>query len=215
MNLPAPRFFPLRASGKPARQQLTPAALGGLNHLECGSHDGPWFCAQYHPGQLLLAAANLTRQGFTFHAPLEELPPTPKVPGVPRWRPLVSGYLFISFDPLRDPWQRLFHTYGMKRVIISEAEQPLEVPRSALRAFLNSKQEFVVAPPQPEASQPAPTPAMAIKRGDALDVVSGPFAGNRGVVTLSSKNRIKLLLAIMGGEVEVTVRSDQVQPASA
>lgn len=212
MNLPAPRFFPLHASGKPAKHALSPDALGGLNHLECGSHPGPWYCAQYHPGQLLLAAANLRRQGFTFHAPLEELPPSPRAPEVRRWRPLVPGYIFLSFDLLGSPWQRLFNTYGMKRVILSAGEAPLEIPRPALQAFLTPSEPFTVAAPQPGTPAQAATPAMAIKTGTALDIVSGPFAGNRGVCTLSAKNRIKLLVAIMGGEVEVSVQPHQVAP---
>lgn len=198
MQQPPAKFFPLRASGNPARQTISPDALGGLNHQECGSHAGPWYCAEYKPGKLLLAARNLARQNFIFHVPLMQ---SLDKAGRPRWRPLIPGYLFVTFHLYRDRWEHIFHTYGMKRVMVDGAEVPIPIPPAAMHAFLEPDVEVDIKPP--------PIPPQPIEKGATVDIISGPLEGHRGICTFSSAGRVKLLLAVMGGELEIDVKNDE------
>lgn len=157
-----------------------------------------WFAAQLKPNGLSQARRNLERQGFGVFMPLCA-PPA----GGPRRRvPLFPGYIFVSFDPAGTAWRSINATRGVARLITTDIRAPTPLPAAfidGLKACCDPEGQFV-APPEDLAP------------GDAIRVVSGPFADLLATVDrLAPDRRIEILVSLLDRTVSVPLRRDQVR----
>ena len=146
---------------------------------------------------------NLTRQGFDVWLPQirkarRHARRVDTVTG-----PLFPGYLFVSFDSLRQPWHSINGTCGVRRLICQE-DQPIPVPNS----FITELQGRRDADGYFTAMKSAWLP------GSKVRFLEGPFADC--VVTilkLSDGERVWVLLDMLGRPVATMARQDIIAAA--
>jgi transcription antitermination factor NusG len=113
---------------------------------------------------------------------------------------LFPNYVFARFEPVS--MRQVKHTLGVSK-IVQFGGVPAIVPDNQLRALQESMQggELYVA-------------ASRVGVGDTVRVVTGPMKGSEAVVSavMPAKDRIKVLLNVLGGEQEVEVSLASVLP---
>ena len=53
--------------------------------------------------------------------------------------------------------------------------------------------------------------ASGIKAGDTISVVDGPFRGLKGLYSKRSKDRVEVLLVLLGQQQRIQIRSNQIR----
>ena len=76
-----------------------------------------WFILQFKSNSHLIAAKNLTRQGFEIFLPLHDTTSRRLSRFVNTSKPLFPGYMFIRFDRAESKWHKINNTYGVSRII--------------------------------------------------------------------------------------------------
>ncbi len=163
-----------------------------------------WCVVQTKPREEARAEFNLKRQGFDAWLPFMERSrrharkiDTARVPVFP-------GYLFVEMDMERTNWAPINSTFGVARLLV-EGARPSVLPNgfiTGLRASL-SKDGLVALTLD------------NIETGAAVRLVSGPFADlTATVLELSSRERVKVLLDVLGRQVTTFVSRRWVAPAA-
>jgi transcriptional antiterminator RfaH len=168
----------------------------------------PWFVLNTHPKKEFVAQQNCTNQGFNTFLPTY-IDPLPKKGDITK--PLFPSYLFVQFDPTRDRWYPLMHTIGVKRLfstnpLINKKSKeygyvtPIPVPDKMIKTL---QQQIL----NPEKQSKTPI----INPGAIVRITTGPFEDHKGICSWSDSKRIKLLMDIMHGQVEVTFSYNDVE----
>lgn len=162
-----------------------------------------WYVVNTLPHQEARAEANLRQQGYRAW-----------LPSIKRSRrharridsvlaPLFPGYLFVELDLEQETWWSINGTFGVRR-LISHGDRPAPVPTGfmdALRHTLDA--DGLVAVPEPLAP------------GQKVRILAGPFVDCVGTLLfLAAKNRVALLLSVLGREVSTMVSRRVVSPAA-
>jgi transcriptional antiterminator RfaH len=159
-----------------------------------------WYVVNTHPHQEERAWVNLRRQGYGMclprlrkvrrHARREDMVLTPLFP----------GYLFVRLAPELQAWRAINATFGVRR-LLCEGERPRALPAAFVEA-LEQRMDLDGAVAQPESE---------FMVGEPLRLLSGPFADHIGTMLhVADKDRIALLLSLLGREVKVVVSRRQV-----
>lgn len=159
-----------------------------------------WFCVQSHPQAERWADENLRRQGYETLLPMHDVRVRDRVTRTMTHiveRPYLPGYLFVRFDRDRDPWGPICHTRGVKRLFTSSGHRPVPVPWDYMARLI------------------AEAPERRILRADAgrgenltgehLRISEGAFAEYEGLCAAGEKERVRVLITLMGREVAVDV----------
>jgi transcriptional antiterminator RfaH len=161
-----------------------------------------WYLIYTKPRQEEVALANLTRQGYGAY-----------LPRLRQWRkrrgkrlrvvePLFPRYLFILLDSHTDNWAPIRSTLGVMSLVRFGTE-PARVPDDLI-AHLQSRQDN-------EGLHEWAEPKLAI--GDRVRVAEGPLAGYEGVLLAKSgRERVILLLDMLGSQVRAQLARDQLEP---
>lgn len=182
---------PQRASARTSQ-----AALSNLRR-SCGCFSGPWFVAETS-GRIFPVEYALEAGGWRTFLPLH-LHRVPKK--ADRIAPLFPGYIFILI-PADQAWQRVVSSPGVVR-LLGSGDQPRPVPDAAvadLRARMSDRR-IVDDPLSTPAAYPAGTPLL---------VADGPLAGLRGVCKLGTGARVRVLLSLLGRDVEMELAARSV-----
>jgi transcriptional antiterminator RfaH len=161
---------------------------------------GDWFVVNTHPHQEGRAELNLRRQGYEA-----------RLPRLLRSRrharrldmtsvPLFPGYIFVRLDRATQPWRAINSTFGIRR-ILCDGERPLPVEDGFVEALQSSTDDLgIVGLAESD-----------LKPGQPLRLVAGPFADCIGtLLQLSDRDRVALLLNLLGREVRLVVPRQQV-----
>lgn len=163
-----------------------------------------WFVLQLKPGGLDRARTNLARQGVSSFMPMRQRTTRHAGRLTNVTRPLFPGYLFIELGRDAPAWRSINATYGVARAVCREPGKPVEVPVaiiSALRVASSDDGEYIR---DPEPFLP----------GETIRVAAGPFADVLARVEAApERDRIYVLLDMMGREVRAAVRSVDVERA--
>ena len=120
-------------------------------------------------------------------------------------RPLFPGYLFVRFDPKRDPWRAINSTVGVIR-LVGFGDVLVPVPDrviEALRSLEDEKGIIVGAGP-------------ALKPGQSVRILDGALVDQIGVLLEGSgAERVRLLVRLLGREVKVVMPGELVERADA
>lgn len=172
------------------------------------NNDQPaWYCLRVRPLREQVAAKQLAQRvdGVDVFAPRIRISRTPRSGGVIRQavEALFPGYFFAQF---RYPEQvrHVLSTHGVNE-LVSIGDKPREVD-PAIISFLRDQ---VSAAWEAEA-----TPSIA--EGDWVRVVDGAFRNTEGrVLGFDSRtDRVRLLLSVLGREVQISLSSSTVVPRS-
>lgn len=150
-----------------------------------------WFVAQLKPNGFALASAHLQRQGYEVFMPMQTRTVRHARKESRVRRPLFTGYIFISFDPLRTEWRAINSTFGVVALVVSRPNTPQQVPEGLMRALMARCDPNGNVLPQP-----------VFRSGDKVRVVSGPFQNAMAEVEQASEgDRVRLLFDLMGRAV--------------
>jgi transcription elongation factor/antiterminator RfaH len=162
-----------------------------------------WYVVNVLPNQEVRADLNLRQQGFESW-----------LPRVRRARrharrvdtvlaPFFPGYLFVRLDRAVDHWRSINGTFGVRRLLCQD-DRPLVVPNGLVETLQGTVDE--------DGLLIVPTDQLRI--GDQVRLLSGPFADSVGtLVRLAGKERVGLLLNLLGREVETLISRRMIAPA--
>lgn len=168
----------------------------------------PWFVLIAHPGREFWAKQQLEQQGFPVYLPVRA--PEGREKLSPKRRPFLPGYLFAK--PLvNGRWRPMLSTLGVRNIVWQTAgpsingwigeRQPAAMP-DAIVQELRSREAKDGLIYMPDAIQP----------GDLVSVEMGARNVVDAIVKESRpKERLTLLMRILGREIEVEVKADRVQ----
>jgi transcription antitermination factor NusG len=158
-------------------------------------HEGDrWFVAQTLHRRENLAALHLGAQGFRSFFPRF----SKTVRHARQLRevvePVFPGYIFVIISTERDRWRSINGTFGVSR-LVSENNGPLAVPAGVVEALIATVGKSGLVRLGGE-----------LERGQPIRVLTGPFAQQLGVLdSLDGKSRVRVLLSLMGTQVQVTM----------
>jgi transcriptional antiterminator RfaH len=172
-------------------ESSTPAVLS-----KSGLSEPKWYCLRSQPKHEHIAAARLRQcEGIEVFCPRVKIQRSTRRGLVWFTEALFPNYLFARFA--RERWQSAVrYASGISGIVQFGNHMP-EVPEGALaelRAFMEDAELKVVT--------------FTFEPGDDVEVVEGPFRGQAGVVLeiLPARERVKVLLEILGGATEVDLQ---------
>ena len=167
----------------------------GATTLPADAWEVPWFCIQTKPGKHFIAASVIHhRFQFPVHCPMRVVRRTRTE--IVREQ-LFPGYLFVQFDVADDRWVSLKWQPGVQKLLTTPSYRPLALPAGFVSDLLKHR-EFEA----PRATAPV------IRVGDRVELNDQRMAGQQGIVNLSARERVEVLMQIMGGTVRVIVNAN-------
>ncbi len=164
---------------------------------------GDWYVAETCARMETQAQQHLERQGFVNFCPRFRKTRRHARRMEQVLAPVFPGYLFVRFDPQRDPWRSINGTTGVKRLIGGTGSRPRSMPAPAMQALLARCSGDVIS-----------GLFTALVPGQPVRMLSGPFANLLAQVEhCDERGRVRVLLDILGGAMPVTVRANEVGPA--
>ena len=161
-----------------------------------------WYVVQTRPRDEATALFHLTRQGFEGYLPrfLKRRRHARKVDIAPV--PLFPGYLFVTLDLGVARWRSIQGTVGVSR-LVCHGDTPAPVPDGIVEDIKGREDP---------AGWVALHPQTALREGQEVEISGGPLAELRGVFEgLDSKERVVVLLSLLGREVRARVPLGWVQ----
>jgi transcription elongation factor/antiterminator RfaH len=153
-----------------------------------------WYAAQVQPRKEQLALAHLARQRFVTYCPIIKRTKRLRKQSVSAAEPLFPGYVFVALDCEREPWRSVNGTIGVLR-LVSFGMQPAAMPRG----FVEQLQNLAGGDGHVQFDE-------ALRPGDGVRIVGGPFDGLCGSLASSSgRERVTVLLQMLAGETKVTM----------
>jgi transcriptional antiterminator RfaH len=162
-----------------------------------------WYVVYSIPHREGSAQLHLRNQGFRTFLPLlsktirhARRQSTVLAPAFPR-------YLFVALDLTRDRWRAINGTRGVTTLIMHD-DRPTPVRSGVVETLIASS---------------SPVGEVLFCRdvvpGDRVRLISGPFAGQLGILQrLNSAGRVQVLLDIMGGQVPTKLHMRSLVPVS-
>jgi transcriptional antiterminator RfaH len=163
-----------------------------------------WYVVHSQPNAEHKAVAHLQRQGFATYLPryLKRRRHARRVEIVPA--PLFPRYLFVTFDLTTQRWRSIFSTVGVSRIVCN-AELPTPISDEVIGS-LRAREDasgFVTLDRSPK-----------FRAGDKIRVLEGCFADCLGLYEgMKDRDRIAILLDLLGRKVRVTVAAENVAAA--
>jgi transcription elongation factor/antiterminator RfaH len=161
--------------------------------------EGPrWYAVYTRPHRELGASSQLEAQGF-----LPFVPTCKKtVRHARRFRTVNAAffprYLFVKLDLRSDQWRSVNGTFGVSTLVMG-GDRPRPVPQGIveqLRAIADTNG------------------LVGLQPGERVRVLAGPFAEMIGeVLRVSERDRVQILLNLMGASVPVDVRREALATA--
>lgn len=187
-----------------ARNFVIPSSLGDAQ--SCASTEkSNWHCVNTHSGKENLARNCIISVGFS-----EIFFPTIDVKYKNRSRlvrkMLFPGYFFVRFDADLAPWRRIRSALGVKMLFITESWKPIPIANDVIEHIRR-----LSYPTRLEIYNKQLVDADHIPNGMRVRVISGHFKNREGISLWSDARRIDLLLAMMGGDIQVQLALEDVE----
>jgi transcription antitermination factor NusG len=164
-------------------------------HLDVSLQAGErWFVAQTLPQREKIAGFHLEAQGFLAFTPCFRKTVRHARKVRETIAPIFPGYVFVAFHLERDRWRSINGTIGVTRLLATQS-RPNPVPSGIVEALIATIDESGLVRFDG-----------GLRPGQPVSVMTGPFAKSFGVLTrLDGNGRVRVLMAIMGGLVSVTM----------
>jgi transcription antitermination factor NusG len=175
------------------------SALSSL--LPLAQHER-WYVARTLAQRELQAAQQLTNQGFRVFLPRywKNRRHARRVETVSA--PLFPRYMFTVLDRTRDRWRSINGTFGVDRLLMCAGE-PQAVPQGLVEGLILATD-----------SEGNVHFDFHLKEGQTVKVMAGPLANLVGQLeSIDDKDRVRVLLEIMGGKVRVALPRVLVAPS--
>jgi transcriptional antiterminator RfaH len=163
-----------------------------------------WYLVYAKPRQEKSAIENLERQKYEVYFPQIQVRRTRRGKRQLVTEPLFPRYLFIHLDTQTDNWAPIRSTLGVTSLVRFGSE-PARVPDELIH-YLRSRQNA-------EGMHDWAQPKLVV--GERARVVSGPLAGYEGIlIAKSSRERVILLMDLVGGQMRAKLNPDQIEPVA-
>jgi len=149
-----------------------------------------WYCIQTKSRDERTAEINLTQQGFKTYLPLIIVKSRKEKKTIP----LFPGYLFCYLDDETDDWRPINYTKGVLR-LVEFGGIPAQVPQEIIETL------------QFDANRIMDTD---YKKGDKVHLKSGALRWCEAVVHAISKDRVILLMDILGKKTRIETEYNQI-----
>lgn len=149
--------------------------------------DGAWYVVQTEPQRERMVEAGLLQDGYE-----------PYLPRIQRDRlsrivPLFPSYLFVAVSP---HWWPIQNMRGVRKLLKNGGDRPAELPDAVIAEIRSRERNGLVRLPRPP----------QYRRGQSVNIIRGPFADRTAIyVGMSSKERERVLLELLGQHVEITL----------
>jgi transcriptional antiterminator RfaH len=163
-----------------------------------------WYVVQTQVNAEAKAARNLARQGFEIYLPryLKRRSHARKIEKIAA--PLFPRYLFVRIDMATQRWRSIQSTFGVARLVCNGPD-PAPVAQQILGLLRAREDEsgYVKLDQRPK-----------FALGEKVRVLAGAFAENLGLFDgLADRDRIAILLDLLGRKVRVSIAADLVAAA--
>jgi transcriptional antiterminator RfaH len=159
-----------------------------------------WAAAQLQPQRDALAQICLRRAGFEIYAPRLREHRAAHGRAVVRTPLLFPGYLFVWIEL---QWHTARWSPGVVRIVLNGGT-PAAVPDGVIAQLREREVKGLIDLPRPPKFRP----------GDRVRILHGPFIGHVGLYAgMKPRERVEVLLAILGGSQRVTLAADAVEQA--
>lgn len=166
----------------------------GTNGGEAAGGSRRWYAVHVKPGGEARAELNLRRQGFSPFVPRQKRTVRHARRLSVKHAAFFPGYLFLPLDLAADRWRSVNGTLGV-RSLVMQGERPVPCPPGLVEAMIASTSADGLV-----------DFSASLGPGAPVRLASGPFAETMGVLErLDPAGRARVLIAIMGGEVAVSV----------
>lgn len=170
-----------------------PSPAGGET---CGRYS--WFCVYTKPQAEEAAAAALINAGFPVWFPRHQPIRTDREIRV---EPIFPRYLFAQPRDAGE-WVPALYMRGVTSIIRNPMGQPTAVPASVIASLqAQADPDGIIRPPAPR----------TLTAGDRARVTAGALTEFAGLCTKAARDRVWLLLTIMGRTTEVSFPREQVE----
>ena len=179
---------------------------GVLKHQRCGCYSEEnlvgrkWYCIMTHPGADLLANAMLRRQGFVVFLPLFVNRTRYDQPTI---EPLFSGYQFVAADRQRESLAAVQYTRGVNRFVAASPNAPTPVRAGLVEALIERSGDDGLIDESKRQTADAP-----IAPGAMVRILNGPLAGTEGICEMSTHDRVRVLMNLLGSSTVTVQRRD-------
>jgi transcription antitermination factor NusG len=182
---------------------MTTGAPPSGSFVPCGCRYAPgieWLCVSTGFGQERTSDRSIRALGLVTWLPEYAIKD--------RLRLLFPGYMFAQADIALDPWRSIYRQPGVVTVLGTRYERPTVVaPELLAELWRDCLPNGVLVPRDLDAA----APLAPILPGAAVTLRGGPFAELTGVCEKSDRDRVAILLTIMGRDVRVSVARAGVQ----
>ena len=162
---------------------------------------GHWFVVNTHPHKEMLAQQNLESQGFAAYCPLIVKRVRHSRRAYDARRPLFPSYIFVNVAQTEGRWRPVQSTFGV-RSIVFQGEEPGLISGALIESLRSREIDGVVV-----------KPSERFHVGQSVSVQGGPLDGLAGdILELREKDRVLVLLSLMGQAVKVHVEADKLRP---
>ena len=160
-----------------------------------------WYVVYTRPHREATAQLHLRNQGFRTFLPLLSKTIRHARRDHAVLAPLFLRYLFVAFDLTRDRWRAINGTHGVTTLIMQD-ERPTPVHVGVVETLSAS-------------SSPSGEIQFSLAPGDRVRLISGPFAGQLGILQrLNGAGRVEVLLEIMGRNIPTNLHARSLVPVA-
>ena len=153
-----------------------------------------WFILQFKPNAHHKAVKNLNQQGFETFLPLHDTTSRRASEFKDITRPLLPGYMFITFDKSKTQWQKINNTYGVSRLVTFN---------SILKSIPTTVIDGLIA--RCDVSGKI-LPMKKLINGDQVKILRGSFANFIAEVEkYETDQRIWVLIDLMGRKAKIQI----------
>lgn len=161
-----------------------------------------WYVAYTQPGAEILADGQLRNQGFKTFLPkcLKTVSHARKVKEI--IAPLFPRYIFVELDLGKHRWRSINGTRGIS-YLLSMGEHPSAVPVGIVEEIMTraTPGNLIDVPPE-----------VPFEAGEVIEITTGALADQVGnFIRVDARQRVVMLLKLLGREVEIRVQSETVR----
>lgn len=176
---------------------------GGSKRRKVNFVQSQWFVAETQPRKERIAELNLRRQSFANLCPRFRSMRRHARRMESVLAPVFPGYVFVRFDPKRDPWRAINGTLGVKRLLTSDPYNPVPMPENVMEQILARCENGLMTRLVDDLSP-----------GTNVRIIDGPLADAVAEVeSLNAAGRVRVLLRILGLSTPVTIDQANLAPA--
>jgi transcriptional antiterminator RfaH len=162
-----------------------------------------WYVAQLKAGREKVAIRGLNEQGFASYYPIMKSWRDRQGRWIQAPEPIFPRYLFLQSEPDPERWRSINHTRGVVRLLGNE--RPCPLPHGEVERLQDAERSGKLHHNRHR----------SIRTGDKVVFRVGAFVGLQGICQWTRRERIGVLLKVLGGDSLVQSPRDWLKLAAA